>query len=67
MWMSTEDRQIFTYIEVDTPFANVHLHLVDVEGGPKDRWTKDDKDPDAVEKLFTDDEMSAPIKARSKS
>jgi hypothetical protein len=41
VWLSTDDRQLLTKLELDTPFANVRLLLRSVEGPGEDDWVKE--------------------------
>ena len=43
VWVSTDERQVLSRMEVDTPFANLHLKLDQVTGGGDDQWTEERK------------------------
>ncbi|MDA3874983.1 MAG: DUF3108 domain-containing protein [Kiritimatiellae bacterium] len=41
LWLSQDDRQLLTKLQLDTPFANVRLLLRSVEGPGGDEWILD--------------------------
>lgn len=43
VWLSDDDRQLLTKLQLDTPFANVRLLLRSVEGPGDDKWIRDSK------------------------
>lgn len=43
MWVSDDDRRICTKLAVEVPVAKVKLHLTEVKGPGKDRWTRPPK------------------------
>jgi len=38
IYVSNDDRQVLTLMDVDTPFANVHIRLHKITGGPHDKY-----------------------------